>query len=129
MNKLILTIALILISTCADAAYYFDLGEHGKLTVSKDITSAVIVKNGNEPSRLKLAQTLQEEIDNGGRPYNLSLYYDESCQLLKECRKPILAIKTYNDKESGFYIWMTDFETDKILWQKALSSSALTMDQ
>lgn len=127
MNRLVLALTLVLISTYANAAYYFNLGEQGKLTVSKDLKKAVIV-NGTEVFRNKLATALPEEIDNAGRPYNLSVYYNEACPSIDNCDKPLLSIKSYNDKAHGFYIWMSDYNTKKIIWQKAIMESQVSYD-
>lgn len=127
MNRLVLALTLVLISTYANAAYYFNLGEQGKLTVSKDLKKAVIV-NGTEVYRNKLATALPEEIDNAGRPYNLSVYYNEACPSIDNCNKPLLSIKSYNDKAHGFYIWTSDYNTKKVIWQKAIMESQVSYD-
>jgi len=127
MNRLVLVLTLVLISSYANAAYYFNLGEQGKLTVSKDLKKAVTV-NGTEVVRNKLATALPEEIHNAGRPYNLSVYYNEACHSLDNCDKPLLSIKSYNDKAYGFYIWMSDYNTKNVIWQKAIMESQVSYD-
>ncbi|MBN6033263.1 hypothetical protein [Pantoea ananatis] len=127
MNKLAIALTLILISSYANAAYYFNLGDKGKLTVSKDLRTAVIV-NGDKVIRTTLGKAYTEDIDNGGRPYNLSVFYDESCNSFRECNKPLLGIKNYNDKVKGYTVWMSEPVTKKILWQRDLSQSDLVSD-
>ncbi|MGB8455804.1 hypothetical protein [Pantoea agglomerans] len=127
MKIVLMAVVLTMVSAYANAAYYFNLGDEGKLTISKDLKTAVIV-NGNKVIRTTLGQAFTEDIDNGGRPYNLSIYYDESCNSLRECDKPLLGIKNYNDKTKGFSVWMSEPLTKKILWQKELSERDLVTD-
>ncbi|MBK5013987.1 hypothetical protein [Pantoea sp. S62] len=127
MKKVLVAVVLTMVSAYANAAYYFNLGDKGKLTISKDLKTAVVV-NGDQVIRTTLGKAFTEDIDNGGRPYNLSIYYNESCNSFKECDKPLLGIKNYNDKVKGFSIWMSEPITNKILWQKELTERDLITD-
>lgn len=116
-----------MVSSYVNAAYYLKLGDKGKLTISKYLKTVVIV-NGSEVIRTKLVNTFPEDIDNGGRPFNLSIYYNETCESFRECDKPLLGIKNYNDKNKGFNIWMNDPVTNKLLWKKDLAERDLVTD-
>ena len=127
MKKVLVAVVLMTVSAYANAAYYFNLGDKGKLTISKDLKTAVVV-NGVQVIRTTLGKAFTEDIDNGGRPYNLSIYYNESCNSFRECYKPLLGIKNYNDKVKGFSVWMSEPITNKILWQKELTERDLVAD-
>ncbi|WP_337021269.1 hypothetical protein [Pantoea anthophila] len=127
MKKLMIAVMITMVSSYVNAAYYLNLGDKGKLTISKDLKTAVIV-NGSEVIRTKLVNTFPEDIDNGGRPFNLSIYYNETCESFRECDKPLLGIKNYNDKNKGFNVWMNDPVTNKLLWKKDLAERDLVTD-
>lgn len=127
MKEVLMAVVLMTVSAYANAAYYFNLSDKGKLTISKDLKTAVVV-NGDQVIRTTLGKAFTEDIDNGGRPYNLSIYYNELCNSFRECDKPLLGIKNYNDKFKGFSIWMSEPLTNKILWQKELSERDLVAD-
>jgi len=46
MKIVLMAVVLTMVSAYANAAYYFNLGDEGTLTISKDLKTAVIV-NGN----------------------------------------------------------------------------------
>lgn len=127
MKKLMIAVMITMVSSYVNAAYYLNLGDKGKLTISKDLKTAVIV-NGSEVIRTKLVNTFPEDIDNGGRSFNLSIYYNETCESFRECDKPLLGIKNYNDKNKGFNVWMNDPVTNKLLWKKDLAERDLVTD-
>lgn len=116
-----------MVSLYVNAAYYLNLGDKGKLTISKDLKTAVIV-NGSEVIRTKLVNTFPEDIDNGGRPFNLSIYYNEICESFRECDKPLLGIKNYNDKNKGFNVWVNDPVANELVWKKDLAERDLVTD-
>lgn len=129
MFKRYFLLILLALSMSSNAAYYFDLNGHGKMTVSKDQKTAVILRVGNKPLRLVIKKALADQIDNYGRPYNLSIYFPEDCRNSNNyCNGPAVAVKLYIDKESGFVIWATLGNDNKVVWSENLTIDKLTED-
>lgn len=129
MLKRYFLLILLAFSASSNAAYYFDLNGHGKMTVSKDQKTAVILRVGNKPLRLVIKSALADQIDNYGRPYNLSIYFPEGCSKSNNyCDSPAIAVKLYTDKESGFVIWATLGNDNKVVWSENLTIDKLTED-
>lgn len=124
-----LLISVLLVAPSSQAAYYFDLNGNGKITVSKDQRQAVMILNGKSPVRYKFVNAQVDQVDNFGRPYNLTIYYPESCNVSDEkCSIPALSIKLFTDKQGGFVIWLTESEHGKVLWGENLTTDKLSED-
>lgn len=108
MKKIIIVISFIFMCFNANAAYYYKSTD-GKLTISKDATTAVYISNSGEVERFVLNSTENEErIDNAGRPYKSLKYADEKCKGVKDCQFGFLSLKVYTDNISGVVILFFD---------------------
>lgn len=127
MKKKIISLAFVLFCSNANAAFYFKTTDGDKLTVSKDISTAVYVDSNGEFQRYKKQFIITENIDNYGRPYNSVLFLNEKCQKIESCDSPSLSLKTYTDKSGGASIIFAE-KNLKTLKVKDVNSGDISQD-
>jgi hypothetical protein len=126
LRKTLLLSSLLFCST-SNAAYYFDLNTDGRMTVSTDLKTVVLIRPAQQVFRAKLISANANQIDNDGRPYGLNVYEPENCDISKECNAPFLSVKNYTDKVGGFSLWLSD-PNNKVIWSKNLSNTDFSSD-
>lgn len=112
----------------ANAAFYFNSTAGSKLTVTKDMGTAVYIDSNGVSERYTKRTIGKEQIDNRGRPYMAILFDNEKCTDVKDCKLWLLALKSYVDKSGGAIIMFFD-ESGKVVKSEDVFTNAISSDQ
>lgn len=127
MKNIIITSALALFCVNANAAFYLKTNEGNKITISKNVGMAVYINQRGVPDRYIKDFTINDKIDDQGRPYNSITFINEKCKEVSNCKLPILGLKSFSDKEGGANILFFD-QKGNLIKTEYVSEKDMAMD-